>query len=106
MSTTAVNRPAQLRLTRRGRIVVVTLTLAAAFGLLAARGAPAASTDVVHHPQTRTVVVQPGETVWDIARAAQPGEDPRPLVSEIERLNGLVDAAALRVGEPLEVPVG
>jgi LysM domain len=95
-----------LRLTRRGRAVVVLLVLLAALGAFAIRGAPAASTDVVHHPRTSMVVVSPGETVWDIARRVAPGADPRTVVAEIEDLNSLADAGSIRVGQPLYVPRG
>src|SRR4051812_44047555 len=76
-----------LRLTRRGRAVVVLILLAVAFCVLALRSAPAASTDVVHHPSTATVVVAPGDTLWDIARRVSPSSDPRSVVAEIEDLN-------------------
>ncbi len=102
--TTPTARPT-VRLTRRGRAVVVLLVVAAALCLFAARGGPAVSTDVVHHPKTSSVVVSPGETVWDIARRAAPGSDPRQVVSEIENLNSLTDPGAIRVGQPLFVPV-
>jgi nucleoid-associated protein YgaU len=93
-----------LRLTRRGRAVVVLVALFAALVLLAMRGAPAASTDVVHHPRLYTVVVAPGDTLWSIARRTSPDSDPRVLVAEIERLNNLGDAGTILVGQPLSVP--
>ena len=93
-----------LRLTTRGRFVIVFTVLLAALGFFALRGAPAASTDVVHHPRTTTVVVTPGETVWDIARQAAPQADIRATVAEIEELNSLSDAGSIAVGQPLVVP--
>jgi nucleoid-associated protein YgaU len=93
-----------VRLTRRGRIAVVLLALLAAFAVLALRSAPAASTDVVHHPALRTVIVTPGQTLWDIARRAEPTADPREVVAQIEEINGLSDGGLLRVGQPLRVP--
>jgi nucleoid-associated protein YgaU len=83
---------------------VVFGVLLAVLVLLAMRGAPAASTGVVHHPHLETVVVEPGDTLWSIARQLAPGSDPRPLVTEIERLNDLSDAGTVRVGEPLFMP--
>ncbi len=98
-------RPAaQLRLTRRGRLVVVLTVLVAALGFFAMRGAPAASTDVVHHQRTTTVIVSPGETVWDIARRVAPRADTRGTVAEIEQLNSLSDVGVIQVGQPLLVP--
>ena len=98
--------PPVLRLTRRGRLVVVLTVLVAALGFFAMRGAPAASTDVVHHPRTTTVIVSPGETVWDIANRVAPQADTRSMVTEIEELNSLSDAGSIRVGQPLLVPAG
>ena len=95
----------RVRLTRRGRAVVIVLALLAGFAVLALRSAPAASTDVVHHPPTQSVIVTPGDTLWDIARRVDPGADPRDVVAEIEQLNALPDGGVLHVGEPLFVPV-
>ena len=93
-----------LRLTRRGRLVVALAAVVAVMSLFAAREDPAVSTSVVHHQQTSTIVVTPGETVWDIARTLTAGSDPRPMVARIESLNSLPDAGSIRVGQPLLVP--
>jgi hypothetical protein len=94
-----------LRLTRRGRAVVLAAALLAIFGVFALRSGPAASTDVVHHQRTATVIVTPGDTLWDIAHRLDPGADPRDVVAEIEDLNSLSDGAVLHIAEPLFVPV-
>ncbi len=93
-----------VRLTLRGRLVVLLAVVLAALGVFAERGGPAESTSVVHHPHLATVVVAPGETVWDIARTVSDGADPRAVVAEIEDLNSLPDAGSIRVGQPLYVP--
>jgi hypothetical protein len=93
-----------VRLTRRGRLVVALTVAVAVMFLFAMRGDPAVSTSVVHHQQTSTIVVTPGETVWDIARTMSAGSDPRPMVAQIEALNSLPDAGSIRVGQPLLVP--
>ena len=49
----------------------------------------------------RTYVVQPGDTMWGIARAAQPRGDVRPLV---DRLAAERRGRPLRVGERIVVP--
>jgi hypothetical protein len=49
-----------VRLTRRGRVVVLVSVLALALALFTLFGAPAASTDHVRHVPATTVVVQPG----------------------------------------------
>jgi nucleoid-associated protein YgaU len=50
-----------------------------------------------------TVVVQPGDTLWDIAAARYPGDDVRVRIEEIERLNGL-HSSLIDVGEVLQLP--
>ena len=69
-------RGTALRLTRRGRAAVVLVALFAALVVLAMRGAPAASTDVVNHPHLQTVVVTPGDTLWSIAHRILAGVRP------------------------------
>ena len=51
----------------------------------------------------RTVVVQPGDTLWSIAAAHYPGADPRERVDAIERLNGL-SGPVIIPGATLELP--
>lgn len=50
-------------------------------------------------------VVQPGETLWEIARQAVGAEgDPRPLVERIRRANRLAPTDVLLPGVPLMIP--
>jgi hypothetical protein len=46
-------------------------------------------------------VVRPGETLWAIARAIAPNDDPRAVVDELIALNG---GAPLEVGQRLVLP--
>ena len=46
-------------------------------------------------------VVQPGDTLWSIARRLQPDGDVRPLVDQLVDLNGGTDLA---VGQRLPIP--
>jgi hypothetical protein len=96
---------AGVRLTRRGRLVAFVSSLAmacAVFGAFAgsATGSGAAS----ERPMLRTITVQPGDTLWGIAREVAPGEDPREVIAEIESLNSSV-GAVLQAGDELVVPV-
>jgi hypothetical protein len=93
-----------VRLTRRGRLVILLATLAALGTGVMAFGAPAASTHTAHHAAAHRVVVAPGQTLWDIARQVAPDEDPRVVIDEIVDLNGLSSAGAIRAGQPLYVP--
>lgn len=49
------------------------------------------------------IVVQPGDTLWSIARVQAPEIDPRDVIGKIVDLNGL-DSAAIYPGQVLSVP--
>jgi hypothetical protein len=55
-------------------------------------------------PATAVVVVQSGESLWQIASRLAPGSDPRALVRTIRSLNGLTDSSVV-AGRSLLVPV-
>ena len=101
--------PASLRLTRRGRLMVVAAVVVLGFAVFslgqAAIGhspaqAGASSSDAA---PARTWVVQPGETLWSIAERVDPDTDPRETVARIVAMNDLPDAAVL-VGQEIDVP--
>jgi nucleoid-associated protein YgaU len=96
--------PARLRLTRRGRVVLVVLPalLALSGALLAA--APGAA-EAAPQRTARTVVVGTGDTLWTIAERIAPDTDPRTTVAAIERANGL-SGAHLDAGAVLVLPAG
>lgn len=50
----------------------------------------------------RVHVVQPGDTLWTIARAAQPEGDVRPLVHHLTQVRR---GTPLQVGERIRVPI-
>lgn len=96
---------APLRLTTRGRVVVVLLALLLValplvIGVRAAQAeAPASAPQVERH------VVAPGETLWQIAATiTEPGEDVRDVVGDLVRLNALPDSSLL-AGQTIVVPV-
>jgi hypothetical protein len=101
-----------VRLTRRGRLVVAWLAIgvsAAAVALiwLAAAGGAAASdrglpSRAVYQGLTQ-VVVQPGQTLWSIASAAEPSADPRLVIQQIVQANAL-GGATVHAGQLLWVP--
>ncbi|HYO39411.1 MAG TPA: LysM peptidoglycan-binding domain-containing protein [Nocardioidaceae bacterium] len=95
-----------VRLTRRGRVVVVVLLLALLLAVFTVFGPRSAATRDAGMPvQTRTVEVGPGDTLWGIASAvAEPGEV-REAVHHIQELNALT-GPGLVVGQEIAVPVG
>lgn len=93
---------APLRLTRRGRAVLVLLGLlvvvAGVLGGQAVADGPERAVEVVTH------AVQSGETLWQIAAGVTaPGEDVRDVVAELQELNGLADGS-LVAGQVLLLP--
>ena len=101
-----------VRFTRRGRVVVVLVVLATAFVIfsLGRWGADASASDAASYaaaaPTTRSVIVEAGQTLWDIAREARPGGDPRDTIHELERLNPELDGALVLPGQEIVLPLG
>jgi len=100
-----VVRPAQprLRLSRRGRAVLVLLWIAAAAVVLTVainRVQTLTSSTPVPASAPAQVTVAPGETLWSIAERVAPASDPRDVVAEIRRLNGM-GTGELRAGQVL-----
>jgi LysM domain len=103
-------RPAPLRLTRRGRIVVgfasvVLATVALTIGSMSLSGAQAANhgRPAAGYQGMRQIVVQPGQTLWSIAAQAEPSADPRQVIAEIMMANSLA-GSNLEAGQLLWVP--
>ena len=65
------------------------------------------ATDAPATAATTTVIVQPGQSLWQVARSVSRDADPRETMARIQELNGLSGAAAsaLRPGQQLIVPV-
>jgi len=63
----------------------------------------AASTGFRLKPQTKQIVVQPGDTLWAIAKAESPETDPRDMIGQIVQLNEL-GSAKIYPGQVLTLP--
>lgn len=96
---------AAVRLTRRGRLVLLALFLVlAAVALTVVGGSSAATRDAGAPVPTQTVVVTPGDTLWAIAAdVADPGEV-RSMVHRIAKLNALA-GSSLQLGQEIAVPL-
>ena len=104
-------RPAgpSVRLTRRGRAVVVVLGLLLVLAVGVFFGAGSVATERPGTPEpTRIVMVGQGDTLWGIAAdaAAATGDgDVRAMITRIERLNAL-DSGMVLAGQRLRIPTG
>ena len=94
-----------LRMTRRGRVVLVLalLTLALAAFTLGRVGSSSAATEAHAQVPFASTTVHTGETLWAVAKRVAPGHDPRDVVTQIQRLNHL-PGGAIRVGQQLLLP--
>jgi LysM domain len=106
MATVTTVATGTVRLTRRGRLVLVLVVtlLAVLAGLtlghgssLAASGAPSS------HASRHTVIVAPGQTLWALASRVAPHQDPRLVVANIEAINHLT-SSTVQAGQRLLVP--
>jgi LysM domain len=102
-----MSRPATVRLTRRGRAVVLLAGLLIALVVGVFLGAGSVATERKGTPEpTRVVQVSAGDTLWGIAAeaaAATGDDDIRAMVEHIQRLNAL-DSAMVLAGQRLRVP--
>jgi hypothetical protein len=57
------------------------------------------------HSVVRHYVVHPGDSLWSIAHVVAPDADPRVVIDEIRRANGL-SGGSIVPGERLAVPTG
>ena len=109
----AVKHARPVRLTRRGRRVVMSLiavavvsTVAAVvFAVSAFMGSSVAASTTSSHVQTTAVVVKSGQTLWHIAKQINPTGDPRDTIEQISNLNALDESVTVHAGQVLQVPV-
>ncbi len=93
-----------LRLTRRGRAVLlalVTVPLAIVALVVTLNGGGATATD--HAGTVHYVTVQAGESLWQVATEIAPSADPREVVAELGDLNGL-GSDQVQPGQRLAIP--
>jgi nucleoid-associated protein YgaU len=103
-SSESARAPQPIRLTRRGRLVLLLVAIMLMlFGFSIGKSVSFASTVPAPATGTQTVVVQPGETLWAIATQIAPKTDPRVTVQRIIALNGLRNADVL-AGQQLALP--
>jgi hypothetical protein len=96
-----LQRSTTVRLTRRGRLVVLGAALVATLGLGVVWASGSVATD--HAERTHVVVVHTGQTLWDISAQVAAGGDVRATMSHLEQINHL-DSTVLQAGQHLRIP--
>jgi len=103
------HRSKSVRLTRRGRLVVL-LTLLTLLLVAFSLGRFADSEAATHRPGDAAptvpygqTTVHQGESLWAVARRVAPDQDPRSVVLQLRELNQL-DSASVRAGQQLLLP--
>jgi LysM repeat protein len=92
-----------LRLTRRGRAVVLAFLVVLASFASAVLFTTASRAEQPPSGPPPSIVVRPGDTLWDIASRTSPRRDGQAAVDELRRLNGL-SGYGVRPGDVLILP--
>ena len=108
MTTLAPVTVSPIKLTRRGRLVLSTLSFATmlAISLVSLIGiatSSAKASNEATNSTTTQIVVAPGETLWTIAARVNPEIDPRAVIDQIMDLN-VIDGSNVYAGQVLVVP--
>jgi hypothetical protein len=97
-----------LRLTRRGELLIrrvtASLVVLAVAGVLTALAVGVVGLMHPATPASLTVVVQPGQSLWQIADEHSSSGDVRDQIERIRSINGLSDAG-VQAGQRLIVPI-
>jgi len=92
------------RLTRRGRVLLLTALVAVLFGAFSLGRSVSEAAPPSAEPAQHLVTVQQGDSLWTLARRVAPNDDPRDVVAQIRDLNDL-SSSGLRPGQQLVLPV-
>lgn len=102
----ALRRSPRLRLTARGRAVLLFLTatpLVVLALVLALNGGGATAAKEGSNVPTQYVTVDAGESLWQVAESIAPNADPRDVIDQLVQLNQL-DSADVFAGVELAIP--
>jgi len=105
-SATSTAPTSHLRITKRGRAVLLALVaipVVIVAVLLGLNGGGATAGIEGSSRPLESVTVMAGETLWQIAEDVAPSADPRDVVAEITELNQL-GAADILPGQKLDIP--
>jgi LysM repeat protein len=108
MTTLAPVAVSPIKLTRRGRLVLSTVSFGimlaiSAFSLFGIATSSAKATNETSNSVTTQIVVAHGETLWTIAARVNPEIDPRAVIEDIKSLN-VIEGSEVYAGQVLLVP--
>jgi LysM repeat protein len=92
------------RLTRRGRVLLLTALVAVLFGAFSLGRSVSQAAPPSAQPAAHVVTVEQGDSLWTLARRVAPDHDPRDVVAQIRDLNDL-SSSGLVPGQQLVLPV-
>ena len=92
------------RLTRRGRVLLLTALVAVLFGAFSLGRSVSEAAAPSAQPAQHLVTVESGDSLWTLAQRVAPDNDPRDVVAQIRDLNDL-SGAELVPGQQLVLPV-
>ena len=98
------NTPSSITLTARGRLVLgLVVVFFALLAWITVGGGTADASAEQSGQVSKSVVVQPGESLWSIATDIAPERDPREVIMRIRDLNSL-GTQHVHPGQSLAVP--
>ncbi len=108
--STSHNTTQKLRITRRGKLVLaglvlILVTVCVVLFALSRQAVPPAMAAEGAQPETyQRILVQPGDTLWDISSRISQESDPTAVLDHIVMYNDL-ENSELQVGQTVFVPV-
>jgi hypothetical protein len=102
MNAQTLNAQTRVRLTPRGRLVVVLFLLAAAL-LVFSWGRASATGSAPRTSVVTETTVAPGESLWAVSQRVWPGSDPRDGVRALTEANHLSEGSVLQAGTTLQL---
>jgi nucleoid-associated protein YgaU len=99
--------PSALLLTRRGKMLLTTISVLVFGAAIAVLGLRVAGVLDPEPQFSRTVQVQvgAGQSLWSIAQETNPTQNPATVVEQIANLNNLRTPADITPGQTLQIPV-
>lgn len=102
--TTAAMSPTGLTLTRKGRLAITfSAAILALTGVFALTTSTAEASNTLNSAGVIEIIVSPGDSLWSIAKAVKPNQDPRQTIYEIKAMN-LIQGSRVFPGQIIQVP--